>query len=178
MEKLREFENCADAVQALQEDAEKKISAATTHYEIKDIPAMPKSGMSDGKPTYEITVYWQVDWASMTINMPSYSWPDMSDGEKAAVKGALGDLLAHEEGHVDITEAYIAELSKEPIQINGTGATPTAATEDCSVKLAIHEAQTIAELRRRQEEYDDKTQHGVKQSEIGGVDVVLICPSK
>lgn len=178
VEKLRQFADCADAVKALQEDAKKKNPAATTEYQIKAIPAFPKGGTDGGRHTYEVTIYWQVDWASMTINMPTYSWPNMSDPEKSAVKNTLIDLLAHEEGHVSIAEEYVTELSEGRIQIRGTGSTPTAAIEDCNVKLAIHEAQTIAELRRRQEAYDDKTEHGVKQSEVGGVDVVLVCPGK
>ncbi len=178
VEKLREFKDCADAANTLAEEAKLKLPGATTEYEIKDLTAFPVPGRDGKRYTYEISVYWQVDWASMVINLPQYSWPNMTTAEMAAVKNTLLDLRAHEEGHVSITEEFIDELSQQSIRISGSGATSTAAIQDCSVQLAIHEAKTIAELRDRQNQYDDKTEHGVKQSEVGGVDVLFICPSE
>ncbi|MBI3958081.1 MAG: DUF922 domain-containing protein [Chloroflexi bacterium] len=173
----RQFQDCADAAATLQKEAEKDIPAATTQYQIKDV-LFYSNGRSAGNYTCDVTVYWQVDWGNMVMTLPEYSWPNMSSADNAAVQSALNALRAHEEGHVNITEEYVTELSGGSIKISGSGATPTAARESCDVQLAIHEAQIAAELRKRQNEYDDRTHHGAKQSEIGGVDVKLVCPSE
>ncbi|MBI3957892.1 MAG: DUF922 domain-containing protein [Chloroflexi bacterium] len=54
--------------------------------------------------------------------------------------------------------------------------TQAAARDACGAKLAQYEAEIFAEQRKRQREYDDKTKHGSKQSEVGGEDVQLVCP--
>jgi len=173
----RQFKDCADAAATLQKEAEADIPAATTAYQIKN-KVVYTTGGKPGNYTCDARVYWQVDWKSTQINMPDYSWPNMSAADKAAVQSALNALRAHEEGHVDITEEYVNELSQSSIKISGSGADRDSARLSCDVALAIHEAKIAGELRQRQRDYDDKTHHGAKQSEIGGVDVKLVCPSE
>lgn len=177
VENQREFQNCADAAAALQKDAEANIPAATTAYQIKSTVSYT-NGNNGSEFTCDATVYWQVDWGSMVINMPQYSWPNMTDAEKAAVQSALDALRQHEEGHVNITEQFVDELSNSAIKISGSGATPAAARKDCENKVASHQTKTGADLRNRQDEYDHQTHHGANQSAIGGTDVKLICPSE
>lgn len=173
--KEREFKDCADAAAQLQADAKNDIAAATTEYSIKDSPTTSYSG-TEGNYTCTATPNWSFDRGKMVINLPRYSWPNMSAAEKAAVDKAINALRVHEEGHVTIVEEFVAEVDGRKSRISGSGTTKADALAACKKKLSEYEADIFAEHRKRQSEYDDKTKHGSKQSEVGGEDAQLVCP--
>ncbi len=173
--KDREFLNCADAAAKLKEDAKNKTAAATTEYRIKNAPTTSYSGV-EGNYTCTATPHWSFDRKKMVINLPRYSWPNMTDAEKAAVQKALDALRVHEEGHVTIVEEYVAEIAGKKTNISGSGPTTKDALAACSAKLKDYEAGIFAKHRERQDEYDSKTENGTKQSEVGGEDAQLVCP--
>lgn len=173
--KPREFLNCADAAAKLRDEAKNDMPAATTQYRLKDSPTTSYSG-KEGNYTCTATAHWSVDRENMVVNLPQYSWPNMTDAEKAAVQKALNALRDHEEGHVTITEEYAKELSGKTGSVSGSGPTKKAALEACQKKLAQYEAGILGEQEKRQDEYDDKTKHGTKQSAVGGEDVEIVCP--
>ncbi len=173
--KPREFLNCADAAAKLKEDAKNKVAAATTEYLIKDSPTTSYSG-KEGNYTCTATPHWSFDREKMVINLPQYSWPNMTDAEKAAVQKVLDALRVHEEGHVTIVEEYVAEIAGKKTSISGSGPTQAAARDACKKNLTQYEAGIFDEQRKRQKAYDEKTGSGTKQSEVGGEDAQLVCP--
>lgn len=173
--KPREFLNCADAAAKLKEDAKNKVAAATTEYLLKNAPTTKYSG-TEGKYTCTATPNWSLDRDKMVINLPSITWPNMTEAEKAAVQKALNALLKHEEGHVALTEDYVKELAGRKATVSGAGATKKDALAACSAALREYEAGILRELKDRHSGYDDETASGTKQSEVGGEDVELVCP--
>lgn len=173
----RQFADCADAARQLAEDVKNEIPAATTEYSISvQAPKFVFSGSPSTGYTYTTTVNWQVDYDRIVINFPSYSWPNMSDADQNAVNAALGALMAHEEKHVTLTEEFVRGLRRNKPKITASGPDKDAAKAACVAKLRQHEAKVRADLARKQEEYDKKTDHGANQSADGGVDVKLECP--
>lgn len=152
-----------------------KKAAATTEYLLKDAPTTSYSG-KEGNYTCTATPHWSFDREKMVINLPQYSWPNMTDAEKAAVQKALDALRVHEEGHVTIVEEYVAEIAGKKTSISGSGATQAAARDACKKNLAQYEAEIFDAHRKRHTGYDEKTESGTTQSAVGGEDAQLICP--
>ena len=75
-----------------------------------------------------------------------------------------GDLLRHEQGHFDIVELLARELNanKREImnQLRGEGDSREEAEADLQKQFARHAQKVIREQSRRQEFYDNATDHG------------------
>jgi predicted secreted Zn-dependent protease len=84
-------------------------------------------------------------------------------------------LRKHEVGHVDIAEQVAEEFTGGTI--SAIGDTREQARRNLQEAINDHADDVEDELQVRDDEYDELTQHGAKQSILGGEDVTLDCPS-
>jgi predicted secreted Zn-dependent protease len=116
-----------------------------------------------------------------SIDLPDWSWSDMTAEERAAYDTFMADLLVHEEGHLTIAEQQ-ADKSRPGALARAAGATPEEARDALVEQLKKRLAQDEAELAKRQEEYDAHTSHGADQMQgpqagfPGGNNVRFKCP--
>jgi predicted secreted Zn-dependent protease len=110
---------------------------------------------------------------SLTMYLPE--WVNMPDDPtiRDAWQKMIGALRKHEEGHVNIALEAAQPLIGRAI--TGRGPTQRSAQEDAQRQLdeLLHMVDTTT--RSRQDQYDALTDHGRKQSAVGGTDVVFVC---
>jgi hypothetical protein len=168
----KKFNSCKDAVDFINTGAD--IGEA-------DAKILPKLGkptinpQSDGSFIAEVKVDWFLDPSSV-ISLPIWTWGrNMTKGDKAAFVDFRGNLQAHEEGHMKIAEDYAKEITG--ITIKALGATKTKALKELQSELNKYQQEAQNTLDELTIAYDQKTDHGRKQSEVGGEDVRLDCPT-
>lgn len=110
---------------------------------------------------------------SLTVNLPE--WVNMPDDP--AIRDAwhkmIDALRKHEEGHVNI-----AIDASQPLigrTIIGSGPSQRSAQEDAQRQLDQLLHMIDSTTRSRQDRYDALTDHGRKQSAVGGTDVTFRC---
>lgn len=169
------FDSCRDAVEKLLQEAKDGKHTADSVVTIKRAKTKYTGHANkDGSYTVSTTMHWNMH--EVIISGIKVSWPNMSAADKAAVQALEEALEAHEQLHAQIAEEYLEELNHgEPV--SATAKDQDSAVAALNQKLREFEAEIGAELDRRQTEYDDKTEHGMKQSNIGGEDVILRCPA-
>ena len=176
----RHFKDCKDAVNTFnQETAQGQHEATTKPYLRYTSPPATTTAAKSGKSwTARTTLRWSVDASKTIVTIPEITWDDMTDADKAAAKSVADALLAHEEGHVQKAVDYAAELSAGGgDKLSATGATEQEARNALNQKITDRTREVGAELNKRNGDYDDITQHGVKQSNLpGGKDARLVCP--
>jgi len=111
---------------------------------------------------------------SITVMLPDWVNIPNDPVTRAAWQNALEGMRKHEEGHVRIGRESSRKLDNVPV--TGTGVSLAAAQQQAS-----QEFQRIVESVRtthqaNQLQYDAQTDHGRKQSVIGGMDIKLLCP--
>ncbi len=99
----------------------------------------------------------------------------MTKADKAAFADFRGKLQAHEEGHMIIAEDYAKEISGTIKKASES--TRKKAKKELQNELNKHRQEAQNTLDERRIAYDEKTDHGRKQSEVGGEDVRLDCPT-
>lgn len=166
----RMFDNCADAVKKLAE-----VHAADSEIYLLASGKSKYSKNKNGSYTGEISLNWSIDRSISFVAGLEISWPNMSAADKAAVKDVQEALEAHEQWHFHIGEEYLQELN-DGSKITVTGATKESAEKKLKAQIADKISMVNTELAKRQEDYDELTNHGVDQSKVGGKDVKLKCP--
>ena len=167
-----EYNDCDDAARQL--SWEKGVG--TTRPYLRYHAMRPQVSVNpDGSYNAVIRLTWRVDPYKTIVTLPEISWPNMTDAERLGVKDLVDAMLAHEEGHVRVAENYARDLSGERLSV--TGSSPEAAKAELMKQLAEHERAVATELDKKENDYDDLTEHGANQSIVGGKDTELRCPS-
>ncbi|MEM7582231.1 MAG: DUF922 domain-containing protein [Acidobacteriota bacterium] len=73
------------------------------------------------------------------------------------------ELLAHEQLHFDITEAFARRLTIQIASLVGQGSTAPSAVEDLQQKLQSRYDAQARELLAYQNSYDSETRHGIRR---------------
>ena len=111
--------------------------------------------------------------SSLTVNLPE--WVNIPDDP--AIRGSWQKMIdalgTHEEGHVKIAIEALQSLIGRTI--TGRGSSPGLAQEDAQRQFNQLTQAVDNTTRVRQNEYDVLTDHGRKQSAIGGTDVIFFC---
>ena len=110
---------------------------------------------------------------SLTVNLPE--WVNIPDNPavREAWQKMIEALRKHEEGHVNIAiEAAQPVIGRT---IVGSGPSQRSAQEDAQRQLAELLHSIDSTTRSRQDQYDVLTDHGRKQSAVGGTDIAFIC---
>lgn len=178
----KKFENCNALVKHFEEVRKQGglIAETIPALKIKD-GKIKVSRMPDGKFQAEQNVIWEVDQSKSLTRLPKYTWSNMTDAEKAALKDAMDALRVHEEGHIKVAEDYAREISGS---VSADGSTYKEAVKNLRDKIQDSLKEVKAELDKRGFQYDQVTEHGLKQSQgpskgfPGGKDVYLKCPEK
>jgi hypothetical protein len=171
----KKFKNCNEAVDYLNRgnlpgEADAQITPKMGETRITEQP--------DGSFRAEVDISWSLSDES-TLELPEWTWRNMTESEKEALKAFVDALRVHEEGHMKVAEEYGKEISGTQV---GTGSTRSEAQKDLNNQLRKYQKRAQKELDRRRQDYDDKTKNGRKQSEgpqhgyPGGKDVRLNCP--
>lgn len=172
----RDFKNCADAADQFRKDALAGKHTAQSGVYIKRIGTPITSVKnSNGSYTYSTVPHYEIDHGKTYVGGVKISWPNMTTADKAAVAAAEETLEAHEQLHIQIGEEYVEELNSGAT-VSASGKDRTSARQALIDKLTQMDQAAGNELQTRQDDYDNKTDHGAKQSNIGGVDVQLKCP--
>lgn len=174
------FTDCAEAANYFsQEGAEDRYAGQTEPGLYYSSPETRSAKNSQGGWTYRTTIRWAVDAATTTVTLPDVSWPNMTDAEQAAVQNMTDALRAHEEGHIDVAGSYVDELNGSDGKgevVSASGTTKAEAREALLQALAAREKAVKEALDSLGAEYDAITKHGLKQSAVGGENVILVCP--
>ena len=81
-----------------------------------------------------------------------------------AAPGAKSEkLLAHEQLHFDVTEAFARRLTVKLQPLTGTGGDAKSAVSDLQEKLQRTYDQSVRELLAYQDRYDAETRHGTRR---------------
>jgi len=111
--------------------------------------------------------------SSLTVNLPE--WVNILDDPaiRDSWQKMIDALRKHEEGHVNIAvEAWQSLVGKT---ITGSGSSPALAQQDAQRQFDQLSRAVDITTRVKQDEYDALTDHGLKQSAIGGIDVIFVC---
>jgi hypothetical protein len=110
---------------------------------------------------------------SLTVNLPDWVNIPANPAIRDSWQKMIDALRKHEEGHVNIaTEALQSLIGKT---ITGSGSSPGLAQQDAQRQFDQLVQAVNDTIRARQNEYDALTDHGRKQSAIGGIDVIFLC---
>jgi predicted secreted Zn-dependent protease len=96
---------------------------------------------------------------SLVVHLPD--WQEREQAPAALRKSwdrFLTALTAHEEGHVEISIEHATKLRNELAAL-----TPEASCQELTAKFQDRANAAQARMDRAQEDYDEKTQHGIKQ---------------
>jgi len=167
----KSFAACSDAADYLNSgsyvgDAH-PVFAPTTSSKI--IPTKDPGG--GFKATTSVT--WALD-PSSTMELTKPTWPKMTTADNAAVAAFLTALRAHENGHFDVQGKVLT--TKAPTSIWAYGATAEEALSNLQSEANERLAALQTELDTKDAAYDTATEHGGKQSAVGGTNVHLECP--
>jgi predicted secreted Zn-dependent protease len=169
------WEDCRAATQALQEMDGKNghPTAAQTEWDPKYTPRGKAIQQADGSWTYTGTVTTRVE---ATVTLPEWENIPADPAIQKAWADTLDALRAHEEVHVAIAQEGVKSL--DGASIRGTGPTAEAAERAARAAFEAKLNKVADEIRTKQDQYDDKTDHGLKQDAIGGKQTKLICPGR
>lgn len=111
---------------------------------------------------------------TITVTLPD--WVNIPNDlfTRAAWRNMIDTLRMHEEGHVNIFKELIQQLNGGTII--GTGPNPTAAQQAAQRYFTQVVKSAWDATNAKQERYDAVTDHGRKQSAVGGTDVRFGCP--
>lgn len=101
-------------------------------------------------------------WVAVQSQVEAYAVMD-KDLSGAAPGASSPELLAHEQLHFDITEAFARRLVPRLDPIEGTGRDARSAVEDLQRKLQEAYDQANKELLAYQNSYDAETRHGTRR---------------
>lgn len=171
----KEFKDCRAAVENLSTADLADADAQLT----KTLGPVKTQRLADGNwaATREIT--WSLDASRSVMRMPEWSWTGMTAGDRAAVKDFTDALQVHETGHMEIATEFAESISGPKTAV---GLTESEAIANLQRRLHDEALEAQPEFDRRRIEYDDVTEHGVKQSQgsgagyPGGKNVYLQCP--
>ena len=171
----KEFQNCADAKRYFESTARTGQARWTLDLDpSSQITAVPKGG------GYEASAPVRYVVNGKEIDVPDWSWPNMTAAERAALREFRDALFGHEEGHLQIADDFARSESGRTI--TATGRTPAEARANLLKALEAELVKKRADLQTGQNEYDVTTDHGAQQSRggdpgiPGGKDVVFNCP--
>ena len=177
----RQFKNCADAEQYIDRartDPTLEVGEASA-YITPTLGPIKVGKQPDGRFKAEVTVTWSLDSSKTTMTLPDWCWPNMTAAEKSALKSFVDALKVHEEGHVTVTKDFGEEISGSQ---SAVGPTEQQARSNLQTTLNKYTQEKDEELQLRTKFYDQKTDHGAKQSAgpefgmPGGRDAILTCP--
>jgi|SRR5215216_1470796 len=170
---IKEFKDCNEAV--------RWVNATQTQADAMPIiqPTLSTNKLHpvkqpDGSWKVEVNVSWSIDPKQSTITLPE--WTNVKSADKSAWQDYRNALRAHEVLHIRIAEEYTKKVS---CTVSSTGASPKEAGENLQEKLNRYReavGSLLDDLTGPNSEYDKITDHGLKQSKIGGKDVRLNCP--
>lgn len=191
--KRRKFKNCEDAGRQMQEDAANgvhwgeanwDVSATTSHSQVKQ--------QDDGTWTASTTVHRTLNQRGSSVVVDQPYWPGMTSDDHDAVDAATGGLEDHENGHLEIAKDFADTWGDGDgnTSLTGTGSTRQDAVNDLRDKISQDAKDFTEGLQKREDDYDDFTGHGTKQSDgpdhkdadgddapyPGGQDSKLTCP--
>jgi len=129
----------------------------------------------DGSFKAEVKVDWSIDPKRSIIQLPDWTNVKSKD-DKSAWQDYVNALQAHEVLHIRIAEEYTKKVS---CTVSSTGASPMEAGVNLQEELNRYReavGSLLDDLTGPNSEYDKITDHGLKQSKIGGKDVRLNCP--
>ena len=99
-------------------------------------------------------------WVAAPLALEFYA--AMSKVQSGAGKAARTDqLLAHEQGHFDLTEIMARRLGQKLVGVEGQGASAAQARSNVISKIEQAHREAVDALHAWQAEYDRETQHGV-----------------
>ena len=157
--------NCAAAAAELGEEK------PTGHMD-QEIDAKVSGSSSQSNGTWTFSGTTRVK-SSLTVNLPE--WVNMPDDPsiRDAWQKMINALRQHEEGHVNIAiEAWQSLIGRT---ITGSGSSPALAQQDGQRQFDQLTHTVDSATRAKQDQYDVLTDHGRKQSAIGGTDVTFVC---
>jgi hypothetical protein len=111
---------------------------------------------------------------TLTLSLPEWSNMPNDPRLQNAWNSMLDALRKHEEGHVKIAIDGLRQL--DGAIITGTGASASAAQKDAQRKFGQLMQTFNSATQDEQNRYDALTNHGRKQSAVGGTDISLLCP--
>ena len=118
---------------------------------------------------------FRLDPATSFTHVVVPTWQGITPDEQQEVDDYVNAIQAHEDGHIAVSEQAYAAMTGV---VEGVGATETDAGEDRNLKAKEKLAATGAYVAYKRDEYDALTDHGRKQSAVGGRDTVLNCPPR
>ena len=116
---------------------------------------------------------FRLDPATSYTHIVVPTWTGITPDEQKEVDDYVKAIQAHEDGHIAVSEQAYAAMTGV---VEGVGATEADAGEDRNLKAREKVADTDAYVVYKRDEYDTLTDHGRKQSTVGGRDTVLNCP--
>lgn len=169
------FKNCQEALDAI---IKKEIKAQTT-WGFK--PILHGQSTVEKLPNGKFKATQKTDFIyAPTLSkteMPTVTWPNMTDAEKQALKEVMDALLVHEQGHISIVKRELEKLSGKT---SAEGSTIKEALKKLKEEISNDKIrEKVTEVNRK---YDIATDHGRKQSQgskhgyPGGNDAVFKCP--
>jgi|GEM_PF-571564 len=163
--------NTAVAKLAMRDGRNGRPTAARTEYTLKYAHKGISVRKADGTWTYtgKATVS-----AEATVTLPEWENLPNDPAVRKAWADAVDALRAHEEGHVAIAQDGTKTLNGAAVR--GSGSTAKAAEAAAVAAFEKRVEALSAEIELRQQEYDKKTENGIKQNEVGGKSTMLICP--
>jgi predicted secreted Zn-dependent protease len=136
-----------------------------------------------GKPSYSgNTVQSNGAWtftgkitidAKIVVTMPDWVNIPNDPATHASWRSLLDLLRLHEEGHVNIYKEFIRQLNGA--SVIASGPTANAAQQAAQRYFDQTTKSALDATNARQERYDAVTDHGRKQSAVGGKDVGFVC---
>jgi hypothetical protein len=126
----------------------------------------------DGKVMFSAHLKPTIDMASSVTRVILVSWPNMTAGEKEAVRAYTDAIQAHEDGHFSVAEHALRNAAET---IRADGESWGEAEREFNSLLEAYKIRVTGKLDKARDEYDVVTRHGANQSAIGGKDAVLRC---
>jgi hypothetical protein len=121
--------------------------------------------LSDGSIRAEVTIKWLIAPPVRAITLPRFFWPNMTHDERNHLQHLYDALLNHEEGHIELAEAFASANSGGVLF--ATGATAQEAGRLIRELVGDYYRDSIEELvpklAKLEREYDEETQHGANQ---------------
>jgi hypothetical protein len=169
-EVTKDFDNCKAAVDWLDSGGWPGDAEPFYKREAGDIRT---EKLGDGTVKAEVDVSWSYDEDASTAEITVPTWPKMTKADRAAVGSYKAALKAHEVMHFDVTDKILKALPKT---VSATGSTGREAVDNLKKAVETYDSNAHAAIDKQTQDYDTKTDHGRKQSEVGGVNVRLDCP--
>jgi Bacterial protein of unknown function (DUF922) len=168
----REFAACEDARQW----AGDNLGQNNYETKIADQRSLTVTvGERDGQVTASAMLDFRIDPDTSYTRVVVPTWPDMTPDEKQQVDEYVKAMQAHEDGHIAVGEQAYVTMSGV---VEGIGTTAEEAKADRRTKADEKLQATAAYAAYARDEYDALTDHGRKQSAVGGRDTVLNCPPR